>query len=111
MNYERPHIGYPFGRGADGKLVCVEQDTIEHVMSCNLAILNCPQGARDDRPEFGWPWPELVNAPIDLTALRQALEQFEPRNETLDMRQYLDAATAAVRVTVGTGIRTDDASD
>lgn len=109
---DRPHIKYPFQRDpATGKVQVVEQDTPEHVMSCNLVITNCPQGAREDRPEFGWPWPELANAPLDLTPLRLALEQFEPRNARLDMTQYLDAATAAVQVSVDFAISTDDASN
>lgn len=111
MSYlARPHLRFPFQR-VGGRVNVVEQDDPEHVMSCNLVIVRCPLGFRDDRPEFGWPWPELGNAPIDLGPLRQALEQFEPRNERLDMTQFYDAINAAIRVQVDAAIESEDASE
>jgi phage baseplate assembly protein W len=72
-----------------GQVDVVEQDTVEHVMSCELVIVHCPVGYRDDRPEFGWAWPELATAPLNLGPLEQALKQFEPRGNA-DATQYLD---------------------
>ena len=98
MSYPaRPHISYPFQRDpVSGSVQVVEQDTVEHVMSCETVIVNHPLGYRHDRPEFGWAWPELANVPLDLGSLEQALRQFEPRG-TATATQYADAAQAAIQ--------------
>jgi phage baseplate assembly protein W len=94
-----PHISFPFQRGADGHLEVVEQDTPEHVLSCENMIVRCPRGWRTDRPEFGWPFPQFRNAPINLDALRDALARFEPRGRA-DVSEYLDAAEAAQHISI-----------
>jgi len=96
----RPHLQFPFTRDPVSRTVqVVEQDTVEHVMSCEMVIVSCPLGFREDRPEFGWAWPELKNAPLDLGSLEQALRQFEPRRNA-SASQYLDFAAATVNVNV-----------
>lgn len=94
--FERPHFQYPFRRGSDGKVVCVEQDTIEHIESCCQVIVRCPQGFRDDRPEFGWPFPEFHTMPVNVRDLERALDEFEPRGRA-SAYAYLDAAEQAVQ--------------
>lgn len=91
-----PHFSFPFQRGAAGQVETVEQDTIEHVMACENVIVRCPLGFRQDRPEFGWPFPEFQSTPLDLTELEAALRRFEPRG-TVAASEYADAADAAVR--------------
>ena len=91
-----PHFKFPFERGTDGKVGVVEQDTDEHVMSCENVIVRCPVGFRVERPEFGWAFPEFHNAPIDTAALEAALQRFEPRSRAT-AREYADAADEAVR--------------
>lgn len=93
---ERPHFQYPFRRGADGKVAVVEQDTLEHVHSCENVIVRCPQGFRNDRPEFGWAFPEFRNIPLNVADLEEALRTFEPRGRAA-AREYIEAADAAVR--------------
>ncbi|HEY1437374.1 MAG TPA: LamG-like jellyroll fold domain-containing protein [Casimicrobiaceae bacterium] len=80
----------------------IEQDTVEHIMSCEMVITVCPLGARDDRPEFGWAWPDLSTPPLDTAALQTALENFEPRAD-VEVTQYadlIDAATQFIKVQV-----------
>jgi hypothetical protein len=89
---ERPHFAHPFVRGGH----VVEQDDPEHIKACATRVVLCPVGFRDDRPEFGWPWPEFANAPIDTDELRQALKQFEPRADP-SAREWGDVADAATR--------------
>ena len=84
---------YPAGSAA---VAVVEQDTVEHVMSCETVIVHHPLGYRDDRPEFGWQWPELANVPLNLASLEQALRQFEPRGSA-SASQYADIAVAALQ--------------
>ena len=106
---ETPHFAFPFARDpTTGSVKVVEQDTIEHIMGCETVIVSYPVGLREDRPEFGWPWPDLTNVPIDLGGLEQALRQFEPRG-TATATQYLDAIEAArVHVNVEVGIPSVD---
>lgn len=93
---DTPHFAYPFQRGANGHIAVVEQDTDEHVMACENVIVRCPLGFRDERPEFGWPWPEFRTAPVDVGALEEALRRFEPRGRATG-HEYADAVNAAVR--------------
>jgi phage baseplate assembly protein W len=91
-----PHFAFPFQRGPNGKVNVVEQDSPEHVMSCENVIVRCPVGFRDDRPEFGIPWPQFRNAPLDLGALEAALQRFEPRSRATG-HEWADVASAAIR--------------
>jgi phage baseplate assembly protein W len=92
---ERPHFSYPFSRGPTGVNV-VEQDTPEHIASCENVIVRCPLGFREERPDFGWPFPEFATLPIDTAGLTNALREFEPRGRA-SAREWADEASAAVR--------------
>lgn len=93
---DRPHFAFPFQRGSTGKVNVVEQDTLEHVNACENVIVRCPVGFRDDRPEFGWPFPEFRTIPINTKELTEALRTFEPRGRA-SAQEHIDAAEAAVR--------------
>jgi hypothetical protein len=92
---DNPHFAFPFERDSAGKVRVVEQDSSDHIMSCEHVVVRCPLGWRDERPEFGWPFPEFHNVPLDLGPLKAALERFEPRGEAR-VDQYIDAASAAI---------------
>lgn len=104
-----PHIKFPLQRDpVTGQVIVVEQDTPDHVMSCEMVIVNHPVNYRQDRPEFGWAWPDLAGLPLNLGSLEQALRQFEPRGNA-SATQYADAAQAAVQhVTVVVEIPTTE---
>lgn len=74
----RPHFCYPFERTAGGGVEVAEQDTEEHVMSCETVIASCPQGFRVSRPEFGIPWPEYRTR-VDAGEIASALRMHEDR--------------------------------
>jgi phage baseplate assembly protein W len=93
---ERPHFSYPFQRGQDGKVGVVEQDTAEHIMACEQVIIRCPLGFRQERPEFGWAFPEFHSVPLNLGPLEVALRRFEPRSR-VRASEYASAADAAIR--------------
>jgi phage baseplate assembly protein W len=87
----RPHFGFPFTRG-----FVVEQDTVDHVNSCENTIVRCPAGFREERPEFGVPWPEFAVVPVDPSGITAALRRFEPRG-TARGEEYADTVDASIR--------------
>lgn len=99
-----PHFRHPFSRSTTGKTVeVVDQDSVEEIRSCEAVIVACPVGFFPPEPDFGWPFPEFRNVPLDTTALRAALARFEPRGDA-NVEQWLDEADAAVthfRINVG----------
>lgn len=92
---ETPHFRFPFALNG-AHVDVVEQDTPEHVMSCENVVVRCPIGFRTEKPEFGWAFPEFRNAPLDLGELESALRRWEPRGRA-SAREWADEASAAVR--------------
>jgi phage baseplate assembly protein W len=108
---ETPHFAFPFALGPDNKVGVVEQDSADHVMSCENVIVRCPTGFRQDRPEFGWDFPEFHPVPLDLDPLTDALRRFEPRGKATG-HEYADSASAAIRhigIDVEINVEVDDA--
>jgi phage baseplate assembly protein W len=103
-----PHFAFPFVRGKNGHVNVLEQDTIEHVMSCEQVIATCPLGARQERPEFGWDWPVWDTWPLNLGGLEAALQTFEPRGIVSDITELANAVGSWVRdVNVDIQIRSE----
>jgi phage baseplate assembly protein W len=92
---DRPHFAYPFQRGANNRVNVVEQDSIEHVDTQANIVVRCPTGFRVDKPEFGWPFPEFHNVPIDTAALQAAITRWVGAHVTAD--EYAEAADQAMR--------------
>jgi phage baseplate assembly protein W len=78
-----PHFAFPFARG-----VHVEQDSAEHIMSCENVIVRCPVGFRVERPDFGIPWPEYATA-VDENVVLATIRRLEGRS-TLSAEQARD---------------------
>jgi phage baseplate assembly protein W len=91
---DRPHFAFPFTRGA-----YVEQDTPEHVVSCENVIVRCPVGFRIERPDYGVPWPDYATQ-IDGEAVSSALEALESRSTcTVETaRDWLADAMATITI-------------
>lgn len=98
-----PHFSFPFR--LDGDHVAVdEQNTSDEIMACVSVIARCPVGFRDERPDYGWPFPEFRNVPVQPGPLEVALMRLEPRAQYA-FHEYADVLSAAVRhleVAVGT---------
>lgn len=93
-----PQCAAPFAIGKDGTQT-VEQGSEEAKAAHIYNIAVCPQGARDDLPEYGIPpllWQPL---PLDLTALEEALHRWEPE-ANLELEQQR-AAIATAQVVIG----------
>jgi hypothetical protein len=98
VSVERPHFDFPFRRDPQtGKVAVVEQGSPEHIAACDNVVIRCPIGFRDERPEFGWPFPRMRTIPLDLSQLREALRRFGHSNGGADVSQYTDAVEAAVQ--------------
>lgn len=104
----RPHFSFPFTRTATGVASC-EQDSEEHIMAQANMVAYCPLGYREDRPEFGWPWPDMVLMPVPATPLLNALNTFVPNGQfTLANAEQIAADTFEIDVNVG--IKSGDAT-
>ena len=93
---DAPHFAFPFRRGTDGKVEVVEQSSDRHIYGQEYAVVSTPLGFRLDRPDFGWPWPEFSNLPLDLGPLRRALTRLVPESNA-DVTEWADKASQAVR--------------
>jgi phage baseplate assembly protein W len=102
---ELPHFAYPFARGTDGNVNVVEQGSPEDVMGQVQILIRCPTGFRFERPDFGWPFPQWQNAPLDLSALDAALARFVPsaRTKASQFIHEAEAATQEIQVEVFNG--------
>jgi phage baseplate assembly protein W len=89
-----PHFAFPFARGA-----YVEQDSMEHVVSCENVIVRCPVGFRVERPDYGVPWPDYATQ-IDGEVVAQALAALEPRSTctAYTARDWLADAMATITI-------------
>lgn len=83
----------------------VEQDTPEDVAACVYRIALCPEGYREDLPEFGVPELAFQTVPLDLATYDDALKFWEPRAtlESIEEAQALsEQQVRKVAVEVGT---------
>jgi len=81
-----PHFSLPF-RFTSPRAAVAEQDSLDEISDCVLAVLLCPLGFRDELPPFGIDDPTFSSPRVDLDAIRLAIERWEPRAGTL-LAQY-----------------------
>lgn len=72
-----PHFSLPFRFLP--RAAVVEQDSLDEIADCVLALMLYPRGYRVDLPEFGIDDPAFSSPHVDLEALRVAIETWEPR--------------------------------
>lgn len=108
-----PHLDAPFSLSAQinpftklsyGAKV-VEQNDEACVMACVRNIIACPQGFREEAPDFGVPPSQFGNAPLETDGLVQAIALSEPRAtaEILEMALQNDQERQlAVRIKANT---------
>jgi hypothetical protein len=94
---ELPQCAAPFTIGPDGTET-VEQGSVDAAAAHIYNIAVCPQGFRDDLPEYGIPPLLWRTLPLDLTALEEALHRWEPA-ASLELEQHR-AAIATAQVTI-----------
>jgi len=89
-----PHFGLPF-RFSGPAAAWNEQDSLDEVADCLLAILVCPQGFRAELPAFGQPDPTFLVPGPSPDAIRAAVSRWEPRAVLL-LDTYPDLIDALV---------------
>jgi phage baseplate assembly protein W len=102
-----PHFSLPF-RFATPAAAVSEQDSLDEIADCVLAVLLCPRGFRVELPSFGLEDPTFSSPAPDLDAIREAVELWEPRATVLldEHPDLLDELVGHVEVDVT--LRTED---
>jgi len=91
-----PHFDYPFRFGPTKHAVVVEQDSIEEIEDCVVAILLTEEGQRIELPEFGVESQLFGVQPLDANEYLHAIIDQEPRavaivTSQMDPVHYLEA--------------------
>jgi hypothetical protein len=79
MAIDTPHFGYPFAFSSMGVADVNQQDTPLDIRDCVARIISCELGDCPDVHDFGIPSPLFANAPVDPTAIHDAIVLWEPR--------------------------------
>jgi hypothetical protein len=97
-NVEVPHFAALFAIGRNGAAV-VEQDSEDDKAACVYRVAVCPQGFREDLPDFGIPQLARKAVPLNLDALQATIELWEPRAD-LTVSQQIEALNEAVEIDI-----------
>jgi hypothetical protein len=77
-----PHFSLPF-RFSNGQAAVTEQDSIDEIADCALAVMLCPRGYRAELPAFGIPDPTFSSSLAVVDELRMTVAIWEPRLSAL----------------------------
>lgn len=101
-----PHLALPFRFTTPYAAIC-EQDSLDEIADCVLAILSCPVGFRVELPDFGIT-DQTFSTIVDTDELLEAIEAWEPRaSATFD--QYPGLFDQLIRhTTVALQLRTEE---
>ena len=102
-----PHFSLPF-RFATPQAAVTEQDSLDEIADCCLAIMVCPQGFRVELPEFGIVDPTFSMPEVDLDALRTAIERWEPRAAAQLEQEWDPVDQALVNLRAFVQLRTEE---
>jgi len=102
-----PHFSLPF-RFATPYAAVNEQDSIDEISDCALAIMLYPLGYRVELPEFGLPDPTFSTPTVDTDEIRTAIERWEDR-ASLRLGQSTDPIDELItRVQMTVQVRTQE---
>jgi hypothetical protein len=77
-----PQIALPI-RFVNGRMAEVEQDSPAEIEQCIQTICSYRPGDREERPDFGIDDQTFREGGVDLNKLKQEVERFEPRADTV----------------------------
>lgn len=89
MSVNLPQLDAPFAINRNGPAV-VEQGSVGEIAANVYNIAVCPQGYRDELPEYGLPQLTRTSVPIDLERIKDAILQYEPEAD-LELSEVVDA--------------------
>jgi phage baseplate assembly protein W len=92
----------PFKFDSVGEAETIVQGTQADILASVLNICECPEGFRDDLPEFGIPQLEFQTVPLQLQALEEAVVRWEPEATLTIIEHALEeAGTRQITMEVG----------
>ena len=97
---EIPHLRFPLELDGVGKLRVIEQDSLDDIEQCVLAILRCPLGLSDALPDMGLTYQPFYEGGADVSEIQEQLATYEPRTDALveEDPDRLNDALAVVNV-------------
>ncbi len=96
-----PHFSLPVRYDSAGRIVTVEQDSIDDVTNCVNAAVRTERGTRAWVPEFGITDPTFEMTPVDIKTMQDEISSSEPR-AILNLNQNIETSDGlATRIVVG----------
>jgi phage baseplate assembly protein W len=86
-----PQFARPLRLGAGGDFAYVEQDSDEDVLQSVAVLIDTPLGKRLEQPDYGVDPMVFEEAPIDISAITNAVNAWEPR-ASVDPSVVIDSA-------------------
>ncbi len=96
-----PHFAFPVRYDSAGRIVTVEQNSLDDVVNCVNVAVRTDRGTRAWVPEFGITDPTFQMTPVDIRTMETEIQSSEPR-AILDMRQMTEGVgDIAEKIVVG----------
>ena len=95
---EPQHLNSPFSFNAKGESVTVEEESPACILAGVYNIVVCPEGFREDEPEFGIPPLEFSTVPVHVRALQEAVKRWEPEATLTVTEKAVEASRQQERV-------------
>lgn len=89
MGIELPHFSAEFTITRTGSTY-VEQASEEDIVACCYRLLVCPEGFREDLPEFGLEELTFQTIPLDLSIIEETIERWESRATSSIIEKTID---------------------
>jgi hypothetical protein len=98
-----PHFSSQFTFDAKGRSVVVEQDSEGDLIARAKNVAVCPQGFREDNPDFGIPQLLFRNVPLDVSAVQNEIARWADLSLSVTESEGVEAALRKVLVEVTGG--------
>jgi|SRR5580704_10868691 hypothetical protein len=96
-------LASPFTFDAKGEAAIVTQGTPPSRLSGAYNVCVCPEGFRDDLPEFGIPQMEFQTIPLGLKQLEEAILRWEPEASPELVESALEASQSSRLISIEVG--------
>jgi phage baseplate assembly protein W len=102
---DTPHFAFPMRRAPNGSVAVVEQETVDEIEACVLAILHTRAGELDDQPDFGISEYTFTQQPISREQVAEEVLRTEERASLLveEEPDRFDALVDHLTITIAHG--------